>query len=42
MQKEEFCSGLNYDTLFKWFQDGHHREMINDNKNTMMTMFGGG
>ena len=42
MLKEELSSGLEYDTLFAWCQNGHLREPTDDHKDTIMTMFGGG
>jgi hypothetical protein len=40
--KEEFSSGLGCDTPYIGCQSGHLREPIDDQKSTIMTMFGGG
>jgi hypothetical protein len=41
MRKEYFSSDLSYDTLFIGCQNGHLREPIDDQKNTIVTMFDG-
>jgi hypothetical protein len=39
--KENFSSVLGCDTLFTRCQNGYLRELVDDHKNTIMTMFGG-
>jgi hypothetical protein len=42
MLKEELSSGFGCDTLLTWCQNGHLRELIDNHKDTIITMLGGG
>jgi hypothetical protein len=40
--KDYLSSGFDYDTLLTWCQNGHLRESIENHKDTIVTMLGGG
>jgi len=41
MLNEEFNNGFDYDTLLGWCQNKHLRELIENKKDTIITMLGG-